>query len=464
MKKSLFTVIAAVVFLSIFFKDTGFCTNAANIQQSPSEQTAETDETKETELQPVLLDTDTVSTDEILLFSGAGIVMDLESGRVLYYKNPYIKLYPASLTKILTALIALDKTKPEDTLTITQYALDNITYDSSQLGAAAGQTLTMNEALYTLMLSSANDVANAVAEHISGSIEAFSDLMNSYAEKLGCYHSHFVNPSGLHDDAHYSSVFDIAMIARAAAMKPGFLEMSGSNTYTLQSEVKFPETENAESSGETDPEEPKPLTLYNHHKMINNAFPYAYACAGKTGYTHKARNTLATYAQKDGRRLVCIMFDCPGGKNYVYTDTSLALDYCFEHYDALISASEIKACPPSDKTLFMYKKTDMPPVTLDGSGQGLLDKTYRTYYEMTAKSADGKSLNALMAQKAAQLLDFDNTKDKTWQEYAAGIGIIAICILCLMFIIRWAVLKVKRRRRRMRYRKLKNERLNNDRV
>jgi len=428
-------------------------------------------ETEETELKPVLLDTDTVSTDEILLFSGAGIVMDADTGKVLYYKNPFTKLYPASLTKIMTTLVTLDHSTMDETVTVSQNAIDLTTWDSTRLGVHAGQEITMEEALYAVMVTSANDIANAVAEHVSGSISDFAALMNDYAWKLGCYHTHFVNPNGLHDDGHFTSAYDMAMISREALKRDHFAELCSASTYTYTSEITHTKEEieilKRENDGEIGP-----YVLYSHHKMVNKTYPYEAAYGGKTGYTDLARNTLATFARKDGKNLICIVLDCPGGQDYIYADTALALDYCFNHYDFLSAETSLSAYNPDTPQIYTmagdspaallpeYAGDIQMPVITPSSFNYANYVLYMKSMQDSPVSED--TLEKSFAQKAVSLIDFSEPDKKSKEEMIAGIAIIAICVVFLMLIIQQLVRIIRRRRRRMKYKKMKRQRLAQD--
>ena len=145
----------------------------------------------------------------------AAIVMEANTGIILYSKNIHEQLYPASTTKILTCLIAAETSSLDEMVSFSENAVFSIPRGSSNMGMDMGQALTMEEALYGILVGSANETANAVAEHIGGSIEGFADMMNEKAKELGCTDSHFANPNGLHDDNHYTSAYDLATIARS---------------------------------------------------------------------------------------------------------------------------------------------------------------------------------------------------------------------------------------------------------
>ena len=154
-----------------------------------------------------------------------GILMDANSGAILYAKNIHTPYYPASITKILTALIIIENCDLNDTLTFSHNAIFNVEGNSSSAGFDVGDKITIKDALYALLLKSANESANALAEYYAGSIDKFVDIMNQRAKELGCTESHFANPSGLNNPNHYVTAYDYALICRAAFNNPKFVEI-----------------------------------------------------------------------------------------------------------------------------------------------------------------------------------------------------------------------------------------------
>lgn len=422
---------------------------AANAQSTVNTE-SET-ETKETELEPVILDTDEVSTDEILLYATAGVIMDADTGDVLYYKNPDKVLYPASLTKIMTTLVALDQSQMDEIVTVSETALD-VPWDSTRLGVLEGQQITMEEALYAVMVISANDISNAVAEHISGSASDFAALMNEYAADLGLENTHFTNANGLHDDNHYSSALDLAIISREALQYDAFKEMSSAKIYAYTSEILRTEEE-MEKLKEENNGEIGSYVLYSHHKMVNGVYDYEYAVGGKTGYTPEARITLATFAQKDDMNLICIVMDCPGQKDYAYMDTETALNYCFDHYETL-SANPALVTETTENESSGSEVSESESSAQESSEENLdtavtLDNT---------SSENNDTQNGTLKERILNLLDFQSNEKPTAEKVAA-VFIIVACVVLLMFIIRQLVNILKRKQRRSRYKKLKKQRL-----
>ena len=247
------------------------------------------------------------------IYAESGILVDLDTQEILYSKNIDKQLYPASITKIMTTLVAIESSSPEEPVTFSQYALDSIEWDSSNIGCRLNETLTMEQCWYAMMLNSANEVCCGVAEHISGSIEAFVEKMNQKAAELGCTNTHFSNPNGLPDETHYTTAHDMALIANAAYQNETFRQVFSTRQYEIPPTPQYTETR----------------YLYNHHKMMQPDTEYYYegCLGGKTGYTETALNTLVTIASRNGKNLLCVTMRTQGRQ--VYTDTASLFDYGF---------------------------------------------------------------------------------------------------------------------------------------
>lgn len=255
---------------------------------------------------------------DVSIQADAGIVMDSDTGTVLYGKNMDQSYYPASITKILTALIVLEQCDLNEMVTFSHDDVYNVEAGSSSAGIDEGDVLTVRDCLYALMLASANESANALACHVSGSREAFAQLMNEKAQSLGCTGSHFNNPSGLNDENHYTTAHDMALIASAAIQNPEFLTINGTRSYQLAPTKRTPE------GG----------YVANHHKMLNKneAVYYPGAFAGKTGYTSLAGNTLVTCAKKNDMTLIAVVLN---GHQSHYSDTKTLFDFGFRNFQSL---------------------------------------------------------------------------------------------------------------------------------
>ncbi|HHX56212.1 MAG TPA: D-alanyl-D-alanine carboxypeptidase [Clostridiales bacterium] len=245
----------------------------------------------------------------------SAIIMEAETGSILYGKNMHDKNFPASITKILTTLIALENSSMNETVTFSKDAVFEVDLDSSRIGIDVNEQLTMEQALYGIMLASANEVSYAVAEHVAGDIPSFTKLMNEKAKEVGALNSNFTNPHGLPDSNHYTTAYDMALISKASLANEDFCEISQTRTYTI------PPTNIQEES--------RPLA--NHHKFINRNIHFEGAIGGKTGWTSVSRHTLVTFAKRDGMTLIAVVMNCPSS-NDVYTDTSNLLNYAFDNF------------------------------------------------------------------------------------------------------------------------------------
>ena len=261
------------------------------------------------------------------------VVMDADSREVLYSSNQDIRCYPASTTKLLTALLTLENCSLDDEITFSQSAVDSIEYGDANASIVPGETLTIDQALHCLLLRSANEVAYGLAEEVSGSVSAFAALMNSKVESIGAANTHFTNASGLTDEFHYTTPYDMALIASECFNSKELMKIAGySGLYTIA------------------PTNKSNFTRYykpRYEMLEGGEYAYQYAVGGKTGYTDAAGNCLVSFAQKDDLRLVCVIFKSTSAD--CYTDTTALFDYYLnnyhkifiEKYDAGISDSEI---------------------------------------------------------------------------------------------------------------------------
>ncbi|MDO4345600.1 MAG: D-alanyl-D-alanine carboxypeptidase family protein [Eubacteriales bacterium] len=246
----------------------------------------------------------------------AAIMMDADTGAILYAKNIEKREYPASITKIMTVLLALENGNLSDVVTFSENAVYSIEFGSSHLGLTEGEQLTLEQCLYGIMLASANEISNAVAEHIGGSIEHYVEMMNEKAAELGCTNTHFVNVHGLHDENHYVCAKDMAIIMREALKNEKFREIISTVEYS------YPKTNKVDEE----------RYFMNHHKMLyEEGIEYDGCIGGKTGYTDEAGNTLVTAAKRNGQTLITVTLKSPGLYN-AYDDTKVLMDYGFASF------------------------------------------------------------------------------------------------------------------------------------
>lgn len=231
-------------------------------------------------------------------YSSACLLMEESTGKFLYSKNANSIMYPASTTKIMTAILTLEKCNLSDTAVVSHNAVFSIPSGYSTASLVEGEVLTIEQLLNVLLIPSANDAAVVLAEHIAGSVEAFSDMMNSKAVELGCLNTHFVNPNGIHNENHYSTAYDLALIGKYAMQFPTFKEISSKTRYTL------PIT-NAYSKEDRIFNTTNDLIKPNYSSSPTNYY-YKYATGGKTGYTDPAGQCIVATATKDNVSLIAV--------------------------------------------------------------------------------------------------------------------------------------------------------------
>lgn len=284
------------------------------------------------------------------LVSNSAIVMDAKTGQILYQKDAYARKYPASITKIMTCLLALENCKMDETLTMSYDAIWGIDRGSNHIALDVDEQISMESGLYALMLESANEVAWAIGEHVAGgSIEDFADMMNARANELGCMDTHFTNANGLPDDHHYTTCYDMALITRAALQYKAFHTITSTINYTVP------------PTNLCDEERP----LWHHCKMIQpgSTYYYEYCEGGKTGYTTAAKNTLVTWCKKDDLELICVVMDCSGG-SATYTDSLALYHYCYANFERTTAFSD-----------YVFTETDI------AQARAAIDQCYGTVSE-----------------------------------------------------------------------------------
>ena len=254
------------------------------------------------------------------VFATTAVLIDASTGTVLYDKKCHKKMYPASITKIMTALLTIENCNLNDTVTFSDKAVNSLNYfEDANIGCQVGEKMKVKDCLYALMLSSANEVATALGEHVGGDVKKFAEMMNARAREAGANDAHFANANGLHDENHYVTAYDMAMITRAAASHEVFNEIVNTVTYTIPKNNKRKQI----------------FSSQQRHKMVSpyNAVYYDGIIGGKTGYTDQAGTTLVTYAKRKGMTLICVVLHS-NGEN-VYKDTKLLLDYGFDNFEKM---------------------------------------------------------------------------------------------------------------------------------
>ncbi|MBQ7918670.1 MAG: D-alanyl-D-alanine carboxypeptidase [Lachnospiraceae bacterium] len=263
----------------------------------------------------------------------AAILIEAETGVILYDKNIHKQEYPASTTKILTTLIALEECEMDEWVTFSHKAVFDVPYDSNHIAMDEGEKLTVEDCLKAILMRSANEVSYAIAEHICGSDwENFAPIMNERAKELGCLNSNFVNPNGLPDENHVTTAYDLAMIGREFFRQDVLCEMTKTRMLHI-----LP----------TEYQEDEKMEVNKMELIPGGDYEYEYLVGCKTGYTDDARSCLVSCAEKDGMRLICVVLrdEAP----YQYEDTIALFNYGFENFrKVVVSEAETKYSMDSD--------------------------------------------------------------------------------------------------------------------
>ncbi len=297
------------------------------------------------------------------VFAESAIVMEASTGLILYEKNMNEVHYPASITKIMTALLAIENSNMGEVVTFSKKAVFDVDLDSSRIGIDVGEQLTMQQSLYGILLESANEVSYAVAEHVAGSAEEFAKMMTERAKSLGSLNTNFVNPHGLHDDNHYTTCYDMALITREAMKNDTFRKIFATRTYqipptNIQSETRY---------------------LRNHHRFIlRQDYRYDDCIGGKTGFTSKSRFTLVSVAKRGDLELICVIMR-DDSNEHQYTDTQKLFDYAFDNFSiypiADLESSQALAESPMFNRYNPLLSENSTPITTDEKGYLILPNT-----------------------------------------------------------------------------------------
>lgn len=400
--------------------------------------------------------------NEPQLISESGILINADTGQVLFEKDADSKRPPASITKLMTALLVLENTKMDDVVTANHEAVYNVDRGSTHIWLQDGEQLTVEQAMYAMILESANDAANVLAVHIAGTLDAFSSKMNARAKQLGCLNTNFINANGLDTEGHYSSARDIALIAKALMKHPKFLEIAGARQFQIPATNK--------NDGR----------IFNtkHDMLRKNSSQYdADVVAGKTGWTTNARHTLVTFGQRNGVNLIAVVF-ASTKKNEKFSDTRNLLNYGFENFSVQsLNRSDLFNAAVSnyqDEAAGIYidgsSLTDTPVMLRSGETKDMLKYSFAPL----SKPAVTVSL-AKPGSDAIKLFELPVSIIDTTPEHAleaapktehapsvlmtfvapAVVFLVIGLLGCIIYMARQRALRIRRRKQRERLREIR---------
>ena len=251
------------------------------------------------------------------LASQAVVLMDYETGQILFEKNMNERMYPASTTKIMTAILAVENSFPAELMVTSESAVDIAEPQSANISLEPDEQITVEDGLQAMMLPSANDAANVIAEYIAGSQQTFAAMMTAKAHMIGAVNTNFTNAHGLHEPEHYTTAHDLALITRYAAGDNAFMRYFGSSAYTMPATNKTADER----------------SFTNHQSMLLPTSPLynEYVTGGKVGFTTAAQNTMSTVAERGGRKLICVVMNSVNSADK-FSDTEKLLEYGFDYF------------------------------------------------------------------------------------------------------------------------------------
>lgn len=262
--------------------------------------------------------------------SDTGILMEMQTGTVLYDKGADELRYPASITKLMTLLLAVENCSLDETVTFTETGIRDVTPDSGNIGMQLGETMSMEDCVYAMIIYSANEVAAQIAEYVGGTEQEFIEMMNERAAEIGCTNTHFTNASGLPDTNQYTTARDMALIFREGLKNKTFRKIIGTPTYTIE-----PTNMNSESR-----------RLHTHHPLFaeESALYYEGCLGGKSGMTNDAGYTLVTGVQQDGVTYIAVVMR-GADMNQVSLDSRMLFDYGYQNFQKVEYANGMVVIP-----------------------------------------------------------------------------------------------------------------------
>ena len=336
-------------------------------------------------------DSSDVNINEVNTKSTSCLLMDAKSGKILYAKNAYDKMYPASTTKLMTAILTLENCKTTDIATVSHNAIYSIPVGYSHANLKEGEQLTVEQLLNVLLIPSANDAAIVLAEHISGSTDEFAKLMNEKAKELGCKNTNFVNPNGIHDKNHYSCAYDLALIGQYAMKFSDIMRIAMVRQYTLPTTNKYNKTDRIFNATNA---------LINNESM--NKYYYPYATGLKTGYTDAAGSCIVSTAKKGNMELVVVILKSSSIAER-YNDCKTLFNYGFEHYSyqtlqssgSVVKTIEISNATKETKQLDVSVKDDISVLLSSDIKLEDLKPTIELDSELKAPIAENKVIGKI---------------------------------------------------------------------
>ena len=349
--------------------------------------------------------------------SESAIVVEASTKRIIYEKASTKRMYPASTTKILTAIIVIENCDLSDMVTVSETALSNIPQGYVTCNLVAGEELTVKDLLYALMLPSANDAAYVLAEHVGGSVEGFADIMKAKLTEIGCTSTHFVNPNGIHADDHYTNAYDLYLIADYAMKNSIFREIVATKEYTLPATEKYQSNDRVLK------------TTNNLLDESSNSY-YKYAVGIKTGHTSMAGDCLVSEASRDGLEFIVVTLN--GDR---FSDTKKLFNYAFDNYtltkiieaNSIVETIEIEKATTETKSLDVVIDRSITVINNKSLDMNSVIPEIKYNEELVAPIKEGDIVGTIKykvedIEYSANLLAKNDVEKQTYTMYFLGAG------------------------------------------
>ncbi len=382
-----------------------------------------------TRAQAVYINSNDYNPDNITTESKSLILVDATSGKILYSKNAFERMFPASTTKLMTAILTLEKCKLTDIATVSHNAVYSIPIGYTHANLVEGENLTIEQLLNVLLIPSANDAAIVLAEHIAGSVENFAVMMNDKAKELGCLDTHFVNPNGIHDENHYSTAYDLSLIGRYAMKFDDIMRIAKVAQYTLPKTNKYDK-------------ENRIFNATNGLINKNDEFFYEYATGLKTGYTDKSGSCIVATASKDNINLLEVVL---GGESTSsrYRDCIKLFDYGFNNFSYktlvnhgdIINSITVKGATNETKNLNIIAKNSINLLLKNNFDINTIEKNIQMNENIVAPIAKDSVVGTIQFEVNNETYSTELIAQNDVVESTFGLIVFRVLFIIIVFIL-----------------------------
>lgn len=375
----------------------------------------------------------------------SAILVEVSTGRIIYEKNSTKQMYPASTTKMVTAILVIENCDLQEIVTVSETALQNIPTGYVTCDLSVGEEISVNDLLYALMVPSANDAAYVLAEHVAGSVDAFADMMNNKAREIGCTATHFVNPNGIHDSRHYTTAYDLYLIAKYCMQNETFRNIVSTKEYTL------PATNKHEAADRT-------FTTTNDLLNPEKTNYYKTAIGIKTGHTSMAGHCLVSESSREGLDFISVVLNSESD-NKRFSDSVNLFNYGYDNYtltkvkekNQLIETIEIENATKETANLDLLVDEEITVINNKSITMDQIIPEIKLNEEISAPIIAGTVLGTIKykvddIEYSANLIAKNDVIEKP--DYSIFLVIVGILLLLIGFTILSRRKKVSRKRKR----------------